>query len=313
MRARVVSLVMLALPALFAGAAQADPAFVDPTAADLKDVKEVEWKAQAKAGFTLTTGNSQASNLTAGAMISRKEKANKLSVEGNIAYARSNIFVAQDLNGNGLIDSPAELQRVATTTTNQWNAKARYDRFFTESDAAYILGDLAADKVAGKDLGGGGQIGYSRHLYKDDQQDLVGEIGYDLAYEKDVAAPNSVIIHSARLFVGDQVKLNDSTSFFGNVEMLFNLNTETNALQAAPGYTATTGVDAFKDTRFNAKIGLTTHIWKNLSFTFSYTVKYDESPAPLPAPAGTMFAATFVPFADKLDTLTEAALVIDFL
>ena len=42
-----------------------------------------------------------------------------------------------------------------------------------------------------------------------------------------------------------------------------------------------------------------------------------ENPAPLPLPAGLpaadMYATTFVPFAEKVDTLTEATLIYTFL
>src|SRR5262249_13631135 len=117
-----------------------------------EEVKEIEWKAQAKAGLVLTTGNSQTATLTAGTWLSRKEKENKLSFDAGLAYAKSSIFVLQDLNGNGTIDNPQEMQRLDSTTVNQWFAKARYDRFFTEHNSAYVSANFAGDAVAGKDL-----------------------------------------------------------------------------------------------------------------------------------------------------------------
>ena len=276
-----------------------------------EEVKEVEWKAMAKLGLVLTTGNSQNTTFTFGTSLSRKEKANKFSFDAGATYAQSGILLAQDLNGNGTIDNRMELARVDTTTANQWFAKARYDRFFTEHNSAYVSANFAADQVAGKDLDAGGQVGYSRQIYKDDKHEAVGEIGYDLMYEKLAASSDAVIIHSLRIFFGDTSKLTGSTAVFANLEALFNLNSEDKAFKVGVD-TPDKGVDAFDDTRINAKAGITTTLWKNVSFAFSYALKYDHAPAPLPVPKGAMFAATFLPRAETLDTITEAALVVNF-
>ena len=78
-----------------------------------------------------------------------------------------------------------------------------------------------------------------------------------------------------------------------------------------------------------AKTGITTTLWKNLSFGFSFGLRYDGAPAPLKAPkggafwtgnaadagmdAGLMAKPAFRPFVQKVDTLTEATLVVTFL
>jgi hypothetical protein len=67
-------------------------------------------------------------------------------------------------------------------------------------------------------------------------------------------------------------------------------------------------------TRVNAKLGITTTLFSSLSFGFGFTLKYDQNPAPRPLPAGAMpYAAGFQPFAEKVDTLTEATLIYTFL
>jgi hypothetical protein len=76
-------------------------------------------------------------------------------------------------------------------------------------------------------------------------------------------------------------------------------------------------VKAFKDTRVNAKVGLSTNLWKSLSFGFSFALKYDQNPAPRPvpktAPAGASFGEDrFLAYSDKVDTLTEATLIYTF-
>ena len=49
----------------------------------------------------------------------------------------------------------------------------------------------------------------------------------------------------------------------------------------------------------------------------TFTLRYDQNPAPLPipsgSPAGSVFAAGFVPFAEKTDTLTDLSLIYTFL
>jgi hypothetical protein len=73
--------------------------------------------------------------------------------------------------------------RTEVTTTNNWLTKARYDRFFTANNSGYAAGQAAADRIAGKSFAGGGQVGYSRQLYKNDRPPCVSELGYDYSYE----------------------------------------------------------------------------------------------------------------------------------
>jgi putative salt-induced outer membrane protein YdiY len=276
-----------------------------------EDVKEVEWKASAKLGLLLTSGNSQTTTLTAGTSLSRKAAANKFSFDAGLAYAQSDVLLAIDANGNGVID-PGEYSRVGQTTANSWFTKGRYDRFLTANNSAYLMGSLAADQIAGKELVGGLQVGYSRRLFKNDWHETVAELGYDFSYESYTASDlDSVAIHSARVFLGQASKVTPTTAVTAQVEALFNLNTESKALRPS-GMGAVAGVDAFDDTRVNAKVGLTTTLWKNIAFTFSYTIRYDHAPAPLPE-FKLKFADGFRPFAETLDTLAEAALVVNFL
>jgi hypothetical protein len=298
----------IALLAAAPAHAQKDPKFDFGKA---EEVKTVEWKAQAKGGVSMTTGNSQTTNGTATASVSRKEGNNKLALEAGAAYGRANNRIAT-------IDPIANMytvDRQSITSTNNYYGKGRYDRFFTANNAAYASGQAAADKIAGKTFFGGGQIGYSRQLYKSDMHLAVVEAGYDFSYERYVQAPSKsldpVSIHSARFFAGETLKLSAATGITANVEALFNLNKEGAAIDVN---TNMAGVDAFKDIRINGKLGLTTTLYKQLSIGFSFTVKYDQNPAPLPAPpgAGTATAAG-VYFVDKVDTLSEISLIMTFL
>jgi hypothetical protein len=279
-------------------------------------VNPVEWKAQSKGGLLIAGGNSQSKNFTFGVNGSRKEGNNKLAIEGGFAYGTSNNSVATVDSTNTIV----EVRRTEVVSTNNWATKGRYDRFITDNNTAFASGLAAADKIAGKTFFGGGQLGYSRQLVKDQLNILVAEIGYDFSYERYVSqgptTPDPVSIHSARLFVGETLSLTKESGITASVEALFNLNKENKAIDASDGKT---GVGAFKDTRVNGKVGLTTNLWKQLSFGFSFAFKYDQNPAQRPIPAGSP-AGTHWPtdpywslaYVQHWDTLTEATLIYTF-
>jgi hypothetical protein len=305
-------------PAVAAPAAPAMPPPPPPPPA-------VEWKSQVKGGFTMTSGNSETTGAVFAGNVSRKEGNNRLTLDANGAYGRSNVLTP----AFGDMANPTAItafNRTDIETTNNWLAKGRYDRFFTLNNSGYASAQAAADKIAGKSFYGGAQVGYSRQVYKSTVHLAVAEIGYDFSYERYVQAgvttPPPVSIHSARLFVGETLTLSKATGISASFEALFNLNKETKALDASSGTVPpAVGVDAFKDTRLNAKIALTTMLYKRLSIGFGFTLKYDQNPAPLPippgSPAGASFDTTppfgFAPFAQTVDTLTEATLIYTFL
>jgi hypothetical protein len=275
----------------------------------------VEWKAQSKGGMLITGGNSQSRNFTFGVNGSRKEGNNKLTLDGGLAYGTSNntIVYVDDTK------TITEVDRQKVVSTNNWAAKGRYDRFITDNNTAYASGQMAGDRIAGKSFFGGGQLGYSRQLVKNAMNTLVAELGYDFSYERYVQQPGKeldpVTIHSARVLVGETLSLTKETGLTASVEALFNLNKETKAIDASTGKA---GVDAFKDTRVNGKVALTTSLFNQLSFGFSFGFKYDQNPAPRPvpasAPAGTKWPSEWwsLAYAQKWDTLTEATLIYTF-
>jgi hypothetical protein len=296
-----------------AASAQGNPKF---EYGKVEEVKAVEWKAQVKGGALATTGNSQTLNGSIGAAVSRKEGGNKLAVEGSAAYGKSRIITAAP---DPTIADQWDLSSQKVETTNNWLARGRYDRFFTANNAGYVLGQIGADKIAGKRLFGGGQAGYSRQVFKNDMHLLVAELGYDFSYESYIPVPDKVLdpvsIHSARAFVGETFKVSEVTGITGSVEALFNLNKEEKALNVSTGVP---GVGAFKDTRVNAKAGVTTTLYKSLSIGVGFTLKYDQNPAPRPLPAGipagvTIDYGSLGAFADKVDTQTEVTLIYTFL
>jgi hypothetical protein len=309
--ALIASATALTMTAATAGTASAqNPSF---TFGKPEEVKEVEWSASAEAGLIFTTGNSETTTFTGAAKASRKEGNNKFEGEASGTFARSEILIAADgPDENTTIDANEITEQDATSAKNA-QGKLRYDRFLTEFNSLYVSGTAGFDEPAGKDFYGGGQVGYSRQVYKDDRHELKAEVGYDFTYEE-LSAGDGTSIHSARVFAGWKGALQTTTDVEGkteatttaeaSVEALFNVNTldvPTGDLEAGP----------FEDTRINGMAGVSTKLWENISLAVSFTAKFDNVPAPL-AIDGAVFTPGFVPDADKLDTITKATLIVNF-
>ncbi len=267
-----------------------------------KDENPVEWKAEAQAGFLLASGNSKSTTLSASAKTSRKAGMNKVEFEGATAFARASAAIADDINANGTIDSESEIISQSKTSTKSFLVRGRYDRFLTEKNSLYAVGSVSGDEPAGKKLVGGGQAGYSRLVYGDDVHTLVSEVGYDFSYE-DFVVGDSVEIHSGRVFASYEGKVATDSTVGISGEGLANVN----KIQVGA-----TEAKAFKDNRFNGKFTLTTKLFEDISFRFSFVAKFDNVPAPR-APLNLPYAAGFSPAAEKLDTLTEVSLIINFI
>jgi hypothetical protein len=310
MRHTIASLGLLAallVPGL--ALAQGDPSFKYAKPEDVKPEKsDVEWKATGKASLVISGGNSRATALSGSVAASRKGGSNKIALEAGGAYVSASVLTATDGNANGTIEK-GEIGRETKTTTNQWNAKIRYDRFLSENNSLYLAGLIGGDEPAGKKLLGGAQLGYSRQLISTERHMLLLEAGYDFSYEAYVEEGNDAVsIHSARVFTGYNLKLSATTSAFTNIEFLFNLNKET-----APKEDGSTDVGSFEDFRTYWKTGLTTTLWKNLSFGFDFLLKFDNVPAPLGKIGALPFAAGYVPVAEKLDVVGQVSLLINFI
>lgn len=288
------AIVVLALLAASPAAAQT---FTYGNADDVKDVKKVDWTGTAEAGLLITTGNARTTTVTATGKVGRVDPKNKLEIDGGLAFARSSVLTPVDADMSGDI-SPGELERVTATTANSWTVMARYDRFLTALNSLYAIAQGSADPPSGKAFVGGGQLGYSRHLFKNDHHDVVAEAGYDFRYEVPVDG-SGVAIHSARAFVGWKGTVKDKNALEASLEALSNLNHET---------TAPTDAAAFEDTRINGLASITSKITADISFSFSVALHYDHHPSALPA-FSIPFAPGFAPTAGKLDTITKASLI----
>lgn len=300
------ALVALAVVFLLAGPAQAqDPKFVyvKPEA----PAGAPEWKAQVKGGLLQTSGNARSTSGIIGAVGSYKKDADRITLEGGATYVHSSsrqFFTGVDDQGRERVGSNS----VGRTTSNQWLAKGRYDRFVTQNNSIYGSAQMLADKPAGKEIVAGGQAGYSRQLIKNEMHLVVAEIGYDLSYERSTAAgAEGVGVHSGRLFASETLTVTKDTGLTAGIEVLSNLNHEK---ESKPGYQAIYGdLGTLKDTRVNGKLSLTTTLWSNVSFGFGFTARYDNRPGLLAVPSG-LSPTAYPPRARKLDTIIEANLIV---
>lgn len=300
---RLVTVATVALStavALPAALAQPTPKFEYGKADEVKDVKKTEWTATAEAGLVFTTGNSRTTTVTAGAKATRKQKQNKFSLDASGTLARASNLVANDIGGDKILSSN-EVTREDKTSAQSYQVKLRYDRFLSEFNSLFVAALGGADIIAGKDFAGGGQIGYARLLYKTEKHEVTAELGYDFSYEDYVdPAADALAIHSARGFLGYKGKLSEVTSVDGSLEVLANVNEQSDT------------VGPFEDLRANASASLSTKLTKSVSFSFGVIGKFDNAPAPLSI-AGYTLNPLDPPSALKLDTTTKASLIVNFL
>lgn len=297
---------LIVLACLFAStsalAQSPPPTFEAGKREDVKDVNKVDWTAKGEAGLVETTGNSKTTTATLGASAMRKDKDNKLELTLSAMFARATTRTAADANGNGVIDD-GELSTATTTSAQNAAGKLRYDRFLTPTDALYAAALAATDKPAGKQFIGGGQAGYSRGLYKEQDHEVLGEVGYDFSYLKPVTG-DAVSIHSGRAFVGYKGKLSKDTALEASGEVLFNLNSIKFGTRTA---------SAFEETRATGIASVVSALSTKLSLSVSFTAKYDNFPPPLAKIGPLPFAPGYEPAADKLDTITKVSLIFKFL
>jgi len=291
------------------GAAHAQAPEIKQEFGKVEEVKTVVWKASASAGFSISTGNASVFTLSGGATASRNDGKNKIAFGIKGIYGLTDIAVVNDLNGNKVVDDNSELTNQNKTTAAFLLGNFRYDRFFTTNNSGYISLNAGLDLPASKRFFGGGQIGYARQLVKTQMHLLSGELGYDLNYTNylipetpPATFAEHVVLHSGRLYLGYVLTVGTHTSVEANVEALINFNV---------AHIGDRDVGVGEASRVNGQLAFTTKIWKPLSLRAASTLRYNNAPG----------LTTLFPFApdfagrynQKLDTLTELQLVVNFI
>lgn len=230
------------------------------------------------AGGILNTGNTRsiAASLASRFLVQRSR--NMVSGDLQIAYGEASL---RDDNGDF---GPYQ------KNTENYNAQARYDRFLTDWDALFLAGRFRSDQFAGIDSRIQGQLGYLRELYKQLNQRLWGEVGYDLTLDNfhpdplldpdtGVELDGTQTVHSARLFLGYDNHVTKTLTFLTGVEGLFDVEDRDNV-------------------RIQSITEISSDIADNLQFGLNFTLRFDNVPV-----AG----------AEKLDTLTTLNLIYSLL
>ncbi len=130
------------------------------------------WKGGINAGFSLTRGNSETTNLALGFVAARQGLKDKLGAYANTVYATTTTTVVSII--------PPATTRISSTTANTEAGGIRYDHDFAPKLFGFVSADFFADALQGLNLRSvlGGGLGY--HAIKNDNTtlDFLGGLNY---------------------------------------------------------------------------------------------------------------------------------------
>ena len=182
---------MLAAPA--PASAQTNPAFVfakpEEAKAGTPPPPPVEWKAQIKDGNDGNVGELAERRRKRGRCrchASRTQTSSPSTLPPHTANRTSSCRCSGTQTAPTTITS---LERRSSTTTNNWSSRGPLRSVLHHQQRGLRVRSGGGDRIAGKSLIGGGQVGYSRQLIKNDRHTLVSEIGYDFSNEHYVRSP----------------------------------------------------------------------------------------------------------------------------
>jgi putative salt-induced outer membrane protein YdiY len=230
------------------------------------------------AGATLATGNTRNFAVVGSAGLELRRDANVFVAEIRGQYGQSSVR------------DPMGTFGAYQTNAENIQGRARYDRFFTASDAVFgaVLG--RRDRFAGLDLRLQLQVGYLREIFdlEESKHRFWFEVGYDLTYDNfdpdplvDPMMPLVVlegtdVVHSGRAFIGYVNRLNDALTYETGVEVLVNVQDPS-------------------DTRVNWRNQVRTTVSRGLLVSLDFELRWDHEP---------------VQGAEPLDTLTTLNVVL---
>ena len=170
--------------------------------------------------------------------------------------------------------APAPEQSTRTTVEN-YQARVRYDHFFTGGLAGFLSVSARKDKFQNLDLRLNIDPGLAYYFLDEKGHRLWVELGYDLQYDvrrqeavdaaaADLAVPDiekSEVRHNVRLFVGYDNQLTEAVKFNAGIEYLQNVTDSKNA-------------------RLNVDLGVTSQLNSSFSVASTFSLKYDNNPLP---------------------------------
>ncbi len=233
---------------------------VDRAAATADDATELKLVA----GGLLASGNSRSVALTASGQFRIRREANQLSVLAAANYGRS----AADADG------PME------TTIENYQGRARYDRFLSKQLALFVAIGARHDRFQGLDLRFNAAPGLAYYVIDEKTQQLWGELGYDL--QRDVRTSDAIAAaaeagtpidkaetrHNARLFLGYNNSISESVSLNTGLEYLLGLSPWENELNKRNNW------------RLTWDAGVTAKVSDKFALSSTLSVRYDNNPLP---------------------------------
>lgn len=164
-----------------------------------------QWKGGVNAGFSLTGGNSQTTNLALGFLAARQTLRDKLSAYANSVYATTKITVLTP----GIPPAPPTPVATSTTTANTEAGGARYDRDFDAKLFGFGSADFFADALQSLNLRSVFSGGVGEHAIKNENTTLDFLAGLNYTHESYVTLSRNLIA----LTLGEELmhKLGKST------------------------------------------------------------------------------------------------------
>jgi len=174
-----------------------------------------DWKGGVNAGFSLTGGNSQTTNLAFGFLAARQTARDKLGLYANSVYATSQITTI----------TPGFPPTTSTSTTaNTAAGGARFDHDLNSKTFAFVAADFFADALQSLNLRSvfGGGLGY--HAIKNDNTTLDFLGGLNYTHESyDTLSRNLVALTLGEELMhklGKSTVLNQNLTFFPDLNSL---------------------------------------------------------------------------------------------
>lgn len=247
--------------------------FEKPTAEQAPDVTDTT-ELDLQGGALVAGGNSQSTALTGSTRFLLRRNVHEASFVAAVNYARSK---QDDLVG-------------METTIENYQARIRYDYFFTKNFSAFMAVQARRDEFQGLNLRLGFDPGISYSFIRNDNTKFWLEAGYDLQYDVlteetlDLAAAEGAprdkteVDHNFRAFLGFDQQLDDRLALRTGAEFYKSMIN--------------------KGTRFNFNAELRMQLVNALSLAIGTKTQYNSLP---------------LPGVEELDVTTSASFVYTFL
>ncbi len=202
------------------------------------------WTGSITAGALLIRGNSDTDSLNLGVNLAHKTDQDAIGITAAYLYGRT-----KDRTTN-----------VVTTTTENWQAEARYDYNFTKKTYGFLDVQFRKDRIADLDLRfvPSGGLGYK--FFDEADFKLSGELGLAWVYEKYTNGTPTKEDVSARAAYHVNKKFNDVLSGFHDLEYLQSVERGRNFI-------------------VNTDLGVHAQLTKHLFGEAKITLDYDSTPA----------------------------------